>query len=81
MNISRHLNKLIFNKFNLQINYFDRSMTLGGLLTSLRKKGLKLETIFDIGAHKGLWSKNVSNYVSKKGKFLCSNRTSITILG
>jgi FkbM family methyltransferase len=44
-------------------------MTLEGLLTSLRKKGLKLETIFDVGAHQGLWSKNVSNYVSQKAKF------------
>ncbi len=44
-------------------------MTLEGLLKSLKKKGLRLETIFDVGAYQGLWSKNVSNYVSKKAKF------------
>ena len=69
MDINRRLNKIIFNKFNLQIDFLTDSMTLEGLLRSLSKKGLKLETIFDIGAFKGLWSQNVSNYVPKDAKF------------
>ena len=43
MDINRRLNKIIFNKFNLQIDFLTDSMTLEGLLRSLSKKGLKLE--------------------------------------
>jgi len=67
--MTRDLIKLVFNKFNLQISSFSNTPTLEGLLTSLKKRGLKLETIFDVGAYQGLWSKNVSNYVSQPAKF------------
>lgn len=69
MDIYKHLNRNIFHRFNLHLIPSKKSNTLEGLLASLKLKGLELEIVFDVGAYQGIWSNNVSKYVSPSAKF------------
>jgi FkbM family methyltransferase len=55
----RHLNRFIFHKLGLHIETAKKSATLSGLLKLATENKLSLDVIFDVGAFKGLWSKEV----------------------
>jgi FkbM family methyltransferase len=58
----RHLNKFVFNRLNFHVMPLQKSPTLEGLLELLRAKDLKIHSIFDVGAFKGFWSRDVRKY-------------------
>lgn len=66
----RHLNKIFFNKINLEVYSFEESTNLLGFLRKLQRKGITIQTVYDIGAHKGLWTKNASKILTKSKFYL-----------
>ena len=55
----RHLNRFLFNRFNLHVFALADSPTLAGLLYLLKQKKVTIDSVFDIGAYKGFWSREV----------------------
>lgn len=55
----RHLNEHIFRRFKIHVMPLQDSPTLYGLLEKLVSRQIPIKDIYDIGAYKGLWSRDV----------------------
>jgi len=66
----RHFNKFLFNKVNLEVYRFDQSPNLQGFLKYLQKAGIDFENVYDVGAHKGDWTKSISKTLANAQFFL-----------
>jgi FkbM family methyltransferase len=64
------LNRFIFNKAGFHVTRLQESSTLSGLLLKLSDLGLIFESVFDVGAYKGKWSKEFKSTYPKASFFL-----------
>ena len=55
----RHLNEYIFWRLKIHVMPLQDSPTLYGLLEKLVNREIPIKNIYDIGAYKGLWSRDV----------------------
>jgi FkbM family methyltransferase len=55
----RHLNEHIFRRFKVHVTPLQDSPTLYGLLEKLVHREIPIKNIYDVGAYKGLWSRDV----------------------
>ena len=55
----RHLNTFIFNRLKVHVMPLYDAPTLSGLLEKLKTNEVEIKSVFDIGAYKGFWSREV----------------------
>lgn len=60
----RHLN-IFFNRLKIHVIALKQAPTLTGLLEKLQHNNVKVDLIFDVGAYKGHWSRDVRKYFPK----------------
>ena len=66
----RHFNRFLFHRFGIHVDWLDQSAQLPGLLKFLLKNQIAMDSIFDVGAFKGAWSKEVRSYFPKASYYL-----------
>ena len=72
MSLKKILTYKLFSNFSKKYNRFFNSLykhKLNDLLTNMIRKNVKIDTIYDIGAYKGKWSKFLNETSLKKKNF------------
>jgi FkbM family methyltransferase len=66
----RHINKFFLHRFGFHLNKLGDSPTLPGLLSKLSKMPFQINSVFDVGAYHGAWSKEVRKVFPKADFYL-----------